>query len=157
MGNFSKFSELRFFLAGAVRAFFVCVLSFAYGQQQLIPTESVTIVQLPVISVSEFNETVKTYKVIYAYSGQQYAVELPNDPGPSIQIQVPSLPTSISMPQLNASDASQASANSTVSLVPAFSYPYVYYSGMLYKPMPVFLGAGYLRGGGYRMGRGRRH
>ncbi len=45
------------------------------------------------------NRTV-AYNVVYEYAGKQYAVQMPNDPGPSIQLQVTPMGMSNQSPDL---------------------------------------------------------
>ena len=39
------------------------------------------------------------YNVVYEYAGKQYSVQMPNDPGPMIQLQVSAVGSSAQMPQ----------------------------------------------------------
>lgn len=45
------------------------------------------------------NRTV-AYNVVYEYAGKQYAVQMPNDPGPSIQLQLTPVGMSNQTPDL---------------------------------------------------------
>ena len=109
---------------------------------------------------SSATEIVKAFKVVYELSGRQYAVELPENPGPYIQLQMTSRSSqnSSNSDGLTVADAlPTAVVDQHLATATAFAYPYVYYSGAFYRPIPIFIGARYRIGGGYRMGRGRRH
>jgi hypothetical protein len=105
-------------------------------------------------------EIVKVFKVVYELSGSQYAVELPENPGPYIQLQItatPSQNSSTSDGVTVVGEAPAAVVYQHAAIAPALAYPYVFYSGAFYRPVPIFIGARYRYGGGYRMVRGRRH
>jgi hypothetical protein len=151
----------------------ICVLFGTLAQAQMLPmpVQEISLVQVPVLTVKEFNrtlpnpelkclpsadpsapevegaisasqacaytntsESVRVFKVVYEHLGRQYAVELPENPGPYLQLQA------TAMPEQN-----------------FLTYPSVYYSGFMYRPMPVFMGFSYRGGVGHRLGRGRRH
>jgi uncharacterized protein YcfJ len=67
------------------------------------------------------------YNVVYEYAGKQYSVQLPQDPGPTIQLQV----TPIGMPQ-SAAPADTAVTTSTT--MP----PIITESRVVYVPTPVY-------------------
>lgn len=109
---------------------------------------------------SSSTEIVKVFKVVYELSGSQYAVELPENPGPYIQLQI----TAASSQNSSTSDGVTVGGEAPAAVVyqhaaiaPALAYPYVFYSGIFYRPVPIFIGARYRYGGGYRVARGRRH
>lgn len=109
---------------------------------------------------SSTTETVKVFKVVYELSGRQYAVELPENPGPHIKLQMTSRSSQNSSHSegVTVADAlPTAVVDQNLATATAFAYPHVYYSGAFYRPIPIFIGARYRIGGGYRMGRGRRH
>lgn len=113
------------------------------------------------------------YNVVYEYGGKQYAVQMPNDPGPTVQLQVSPVGAISDVPQ-----AAQAGidppmtyvqpalqqpmiTSSTTYVVPAYppAYPPYYaapvvtyprYYGGYYPPVGISLGIGYR--GGYRGG-----
>jgi hypothetical protein len=95
------------------------------------------------------------YNVVYEFGGRQYSVQMPNDPGPSIPIQVSPVGGSTSMP----APMSQAVAAPPVFVQPPMvvvtqpAYP-VYYTRPYYPPISLELGFGYW--GGYR-GHGHGH
>jgi len=109
---------------------------------------------------SSTTEIIKAFKVVYELSGRQYAVELPENPGPYIQLQMTSRPSPNS-PLSNgltvAGETPTAVVDQPVLTAPAIVLPYVYHSGAFYRPVPIFIGARIRFGGSYRMGRGRRH
>jgi hypothetical protein len=105
-------------------------------------------------------EIIKAFKVVYELSGRQYAVELPENPGPFIQLQITSRPPQNSLPSDGVSVAGAlptAVVDQPTVTASAMAYPYVYFSGAIYRPVPIFIGARYRFGGGHRLGRGRRH
>jgi len=67
------------------------------------------------------------YNVVYEYAGKQYSVQLPQDPGPTIQLQV----TPIGMPQ------SAAPADTVVTTSTAMA-PLITESRVVYVPTPVY-------------------
>jgi uncharacterized protein YcfJ len=106
-------------------------------------------------STQNFYENRATaYNVVYEYAGKQYSVQLPQDPGPTIQLQVS--PVGMQAP------ASQAPAPAPV--VTASAAATVVESGVVYQPYPAplvvspyygwygpaFSGAIVIRGGHYR-------
>jgi hypothetical protein len=174
-----------------------CFSFVAHSQTQSIPVQAVSLIQVPVLSVTELNrllpnqttsclpyvdpsapvvegaisasqsctyansttETVKAFKVVYELSGRQYAVELPENPGSHIQLQVTSstVQNSSAPEGMTVVGASTEVIAQPVVTTTAFTYPNVYYSGVIYRPMPIFIGASIRYGGGYRIGRVRRH
>lgn len=109
---------------------------------------------------SSSTEIVKIFKVVYELSGSQYAVELPENPGPYIQLQItatPSQTSSTSNGVIVAGETPAAVVYQHAVIAPALAYPYVFYSGAFYRPVPIFIGARYHYGGGYRISRGRRY
>jgi len=103
-----------------------------------------------------------SYNVVYEYGGKQYSVQLPNDPGPTLQLQV----TPVGAPPQNAAaavaqvQASPVYAPAPAAVVAAPSYPVYYpapypaaYPAPYYGPYipPVQLRFGYWGGwGGHR-------
>lgn len=109
---------------------------------------------------SSSTEIVKVFKVVYELSGSQYAVELPENPGPYIQLQItatPSQNSSTSNGVIVVGETPAAVVYQHAAIAPALAYPYVFYSGAFYRPVPIFIGARYRYGGGYRISRGRRY
>lgn len=93
-----------------------------------------------------------SYNVVYEYNGKQYTVTMPNDPGPTVQLQVtpvtappPAQPQTIApaAPMVMAPAPTVVAAAPTV-VVPA-GYPY-YYARPWYPP--VSLSIGYVHGWG---------
>jgi uncharacterized protein YcfJ len=98
-----------------------------------------------------------SYNVIYEYAGKQYSVNLPHDPGPSVQLQItPVVPSAPAAPQVNApapapmvsAPAPTVIAAAPVVVVPAV-YPTYYASPYYYRP-PVSLSLGFFHGHGHR-------
>lgn len=91
------------------------------------------------------NRTV-AYNVVYEYAGKQYAVQMPNDPGPTIQLQVTPAGMSQSAPGLGdlPPQAQYVPAVNGVVTVPA---PSVYYAQPYYPPVSIEVGPRYW---GYR-------
>lgn len=174
----------------------VCFSFIANAQTQPAEVQPVSILQVPVISISEFTKPITTqtqrclatmdpsapmvdaaisssqgcvtssttevargFKAVYEFSGRQYSVELPENPGPYIQLQITSLPpqNSLTTEVIPVIVASPMVIDQSIVTSTALAYPYVYYSGVMYRPMPIFIGGSYRMGGGYRTGRGRRH
>ncbi len=112
------------------------------------------------------------YNVVYEYGGKQYNVQMPNDPGPTLQLQVSPVGAMNNAPQTALSPSTEQPVtylqpemqqpvitNSTTYVVPAYpayqpyyAPPVVYprYYGGYYPPVGISLGFGYR--GGYRGG-----
>ena len=103
------------------------------------------------------NRTV-AYNVAYEYAGRQYNVQLPNDPGPTIPLQVT---PAQNQPQVATDFGNAAPAGTAVGVIvgqPA-AYPvyapayYAGYPGYVYPPISLSLGFGFSshhhRGGGH--------
>lgn len=92
------------------------------------------------------------YNVVYEYAGKQYSVQMANDPGPTILLNISPV----------GADASMAQANTTTYAQPMYGQPAQvivsppvypgYYARPYYPPVAVELELGY--GNGYR---GHRH
>jgi uncharacterized protein YcfJ len=100
------------------------------------------------------NRTV-AYNVVYEYAGKQYSVQMPNDPGPTVQLQV----TPVGAVSQGASDQPHATYDQTAYTQPNVvmvkpAYP-VYQQPYYYPPVRLNLGLGYW--GGYYGGYGRHH
>jgi uncharacterized protein YcfJ len=90
------------------------------------------------------------YNVVYEYAGKQYSVQLPQDPGPTIQLQV----TPLGAPRSEAPTDTVV----TTAMAPA---PVINESRVVYVPTPVYrtyppvytnVNLGWGWGGGYRHG-----
>ena len=91
------------------------------------------------------------YNVVYEFAGRQYAVQMPNDPGPTIQLQV--TPVGASNPMNDPAATYQQPAyteSTTVNMAPPV---YRSYNNRPYYP-PVGVELNFGDGDGYR---GRRH
>jgi uncharacterized protein YcfJ len=113
-------------------------------------------------TVQNTAQSLTVYQVVYEYAGKQYSVEMPNDPGPSILIQVSPAPQGVA-PLIGSAPtqyASPLSSTTTVTPVPVYvgapyPYPYPYPYAYAYPygyVAPVGISFGYYRGWG-----GRRH
>ncbi|MGE0497971.1 MAG: glycine zipper 2TM domain-containing protein [Ramlibacter sp.] len=97
------------------------------------------------------NRTV-AYNVVYEYAGKQYSVQMPNDPGPYVKLQI--TPVSSAAPQVEppavvASAAPYGVIQQGVVVAPA---PVVYarpYYQPYYPPVSLSLDLGYYRGYGH--------
>jgi uncharacterized protein YcfJ len=100
------------------------------------------------------NRTV-AYNVAYEYAGKQYNVQMPNDPGPTIPLQVT---PAESQPQALADSGNAAPAGTPIGVIvgqPA-AYPAAYpvyapayyagYPGYVYPPISLSLGFGFIGG-----------
>jgi len=132
----------------------------AQAATESTPTQKV---QVPVLSVTPApshtgNVTEITYKVIYEYGGRQYSVELPQDPGTTLSLQLPVIapapPTVLATVPVETVYAVPVPVP-----VPAIPYPYVWSVGVLYRPMPYIAGTRHLGRGAMRHNgrRGGRH
>jgi len=94
------------------------------------------------------------YNVVYEYAGRQYTVQMPQDPGPTLQLQVTpvgSMPATANVTaQVENYDVEPAQV-----IVTQPAYP-VYYPQPYYPPVSLNLGLGYW-GGYYGHGHGRGH
>lgn len=97
------------------------------------------------------------YNVVYEFAGKQYSVQMPNDPGPTLLLQITPVGATPPMadPQGSATDQPLLYVPPPVRVMPAPPvYPgsYGYYGRPYYPPVGVELEIGY--GDGHR---GRRH
>lgn len=92
------------------------------------------------------NRTV-AYNVVYDYAGKQYAVQMPNDPGPTIQLQI----TPVGAITQSATPPPTAGCPQPVTTVMTQPVYPVYEQPIYYPPVQLNLGFGYTRGyGGHR-------
>ena len=89
------------------------------------------------------------YDVVYEFAGKQYAVQMPNDPGPTISLQVSPVGAGAQMapPADNVTYLQPVYGQPVNVLVAPPAYP-GYYARPYYPPIGVQLDFGY--GGGYR-------
>lgn len=99
------------------------------------------------------------YHVVYEFAGKQYSVRMPNDPGPTVQLQISPVGSS---PQATANatyvQPVYDQANYIVMAPPVYSgyYQPGYYQPNYVVPLALGLGLGYLSSyGGHRHGRWR--
>ena len=88
------------------------------------------------------------YNVTYQYAGRQYTVQMPQDPGPTLALQVsPAASTTASAPVYQ--QAPVVYQQAPVVVQPASVVYQPYYAQPYYPPVSVNLGIGFW-GGGYR-------
>lgn len=90
------------------------------------------------------------YNVIYEFGGKQYSVQMPTDPGPTLQLQVTPIGSAQQMP-VSLGTVSNAQPSYVV-VEPPF-YP-GYYEPDYFAPFAIGLGFGYWGGYGGYGGRG---
>lgn len=103
------------------------------------------------------NRTV-AYNVVYEYAGKQYTVQMPQDPGPTLQLQVTpvgSMPATANVTaQVENYDVQPFDVQPAQVIITQPAYP-VYYSRPYYPPVSLSIGLGYW-GGNYGRGHGHR-
>lgn len=129
---------------------------------QAAPAQFVQVRVLSVtpVTVGSSGSPETTYKVIYEHDGRQYSVQLPQNPGEYLTLQMP--PASPAAASADPASGSVVPGATVVPvqplyMAPVMAYPYVVYVGGLYRPFPHFGGVRHFSGG--RMGgrRGGRH
>lgn len=108
-------------------------------------------------SMQTFYETRPlAYNVVYEFAGKQYSVQMPNDPGPTVRLQIS--PVGMSAPPAAPPVTTTYVAPEYVQTPPVIvvqgDYPRYYYQP-LYPAIAIGLGLGYW--GGYWRGHGGRH
>lgn len=98
------------------------------------------------------NRTV-AYNVVYDYAGKQYTVQMPQNPGPTLQLQVTPVGASVAPNPTTQLQYEQVQPTTVIVTQPA--YP-VYAPQPYYPPVSLNLGLGYW-GGYYGHGYGRGH
>jgi len=83
--------------------------------------------QTTCITQTAYENRLSGYNVVYEYASKQYSVQLPQDPGPTIQLQV----TPVGMPQ-------SAAPADTVVTTTAMLPPVIAESRVVYVPAPVY-------------------
>lgn len=110
-----------------------------------------------------FENRAVSYNVVYEFNGKQYTVNLPNDPGPTVQLQVtpvsamPPPPPQTAVPpapMVMAPAPTIVAAAPTVLAAPPtvvvpVGYPY-YYARPWYPPVSLSIGFVHHSGGGHR-------
>jgi uncharacterized protein YcfJ len=99
-----------------------------------------------------------SYNVVYEYAGKQYQVNLPNDPGPTVQLQVTPVnaaPPAASVPPPAITQPAPlvmapAPVQTVVTVPPTVVYPAAYYAPRPYYYPPVSLSFGYVHHHGRR-------
>ena len=131
----------------------VCASDQVAGQQQ---ASGVGTGMQQCTTQSVFENRTVAYSVIYEYAGKQFSVQLPNDPGPTLQLQIS--PVAQMAPSVGTVTYVQpAYAQTGYVAVPPTYYPGYYPSGY-YQPdylLPFALGLGFgIFGGGHGFGHG---
>jgi len=94
------------------------------------------------------NRTV-AYNVVYEYAGKQYSVQMPNDPGPTVQLQISPVGTTTQGVSPTAATTYQQPVYAEPTNVVIAQEPYpVYQPRPYYPPISLNFGYGYW-GGGY--------
>ena len=95
------------------------------------------------------------YNVVYEFAGKQYNVQMPNDPGPTVQLQV--TPVAMSGPAMAPQSGSYTQPMGAtyiepqpvyVAVAPTVVYP-AYYGRPYFAPIGLNLHLGYYGGGGH--------
>jgi hypothetical protein len=92
------------------------------------------------------NRTV-AYNVVYEYAGKQYSVQMPQDPGPTLQLQVTPVGALSDAPSPSAQVSSYDAQPAQV-IVTQPAYP-LYYPQPYYPPVSLNLGFGFGYWGGH--------
>ena len=96
-----------------------------------------------------YENRVAGYKVIYEYAGKQYAVQLPQDPGPTLQLRVSVDPANAipvagapahTSEHMTASDPSLYADSNAVMMVQSTVAPAPYPTYVYYGPQPGYVG-----------------
>jgi hypothetical protein len=82
------------------------------------------------------------YNVVYEYAGKQYSVQMPNDPGPFVKLQI--TPVGATPPQAPVAESVTYTQPVYVAVQPA-PYP-AYYARPYYAPIGVNLNLGWSNG-----------
>jgi len=102
---------------------------------------------------TSFENRAVGYNVVYELAGRQYAVQMPQDPGPTIQLQVSAVGASTQMaPPANTVIQTQpvyVQPSSVIVTQPAYPVYPAYYTRPYYPPISIEIGRGYW-GGSYR-------
>ena len=106
-----------------------------------------------------------SYNVVYEFAGKQYQVNLPHDPGPTVQLQITpvtttpppatSAPTITTPAPLVVAPAPTVIAAAPQVIYPAYQYPYRPYYRPYYPPVSLHLG--FVHHSGHRHGHRHRH
>jgi hypothetical protein len=135
-------------------------LHSAPNQHVVVSTQPPAVQQVQVrvlsttpVQVSTAQGVELSYKTVYELSGQQYVVQLPQDPGDYLTLQLP-MPA---VPMAASASGSLVQVQ-TVVAVPYAVYPSVFFVGSLYRPLPYIGSIHHHPAGGGRFGRrGGRH
>lgn len=161
-------SACRFMAVGNMASFVLSHCSPAMAQlappviQQMQPAApapgTIQLVQAPVVAVSQVqipgpSAVGIAYNVIYEYGGHQYSVQLPQDPGAYLTLQIPAPSPTLIAPAVVTGIAVQSVY---VNPVPSYIYrPYSYIrpARVIYRPAVYFPGGHQHRHSGH----GHRH
>lgn len=125
-------------------------------QRQVCPVDAAGIAGTA-CTLQTFSENrAVAYDVVYEYGGKQFSVQMPQDPGPVVQLQISAVPPVAAQPVGVAPPTTvMVGAPAPVYVSPAptvvYTTPYPYYwgPGYAYPPVGVSLRFGYW-GGGHR-------
>jgi uncharacterized protein YcfJ len=95
-----------------------------------------------------YENRVVAYNVVYDYAGKQYSVQMPRDPGATVQLQISPIGASAPQAQPTAAWTDQAPVYSQPTVVLTQPVYPVYEQRSYYPPISLNLGYGYW-GGGY--------
>jgi hypothetical protein len=115
----------------------------------------------PIVNSAQSGNTAEqvVYNVVYELGGKQYTVQMPNDPGPSVQLQVSPVGAVAQTVQPSSVQPVYSQPSYVVVAPPAY---YGYYTPNYVVPFALGLGFGYLGGygghghGGWGYGHGYR-
>ena len=151
----------------------VCVVQWAAGwaygsvrRSRLSPTAAPAIAPTPVAAAhcttqTTYENRTVAYNVQYEYGGKTFNVQMPYDPGPTVQLQIQ--PVTSQAPQALAPHDGVQAAHATQPIIvqqtpsvvyPAYAHPApvypVYYARPYWAAPPVSFSFGYIHHGGHR-------
>ena len=145
-----------------------CVLfSAAWGQEMARVVSTTPVIQTVTVTepsctsvgnapalcgqVTQLQNRITHYNVVYEYGGKSYSVALAQDPGPWLPIQVtPVVEMAPPMPPPMAPTSVWVSAPAPPPPPPVVMFPYPYGHAPVYRPFPFSVHFGFYGGRGYR-------
>ena len=145
-----------------------CVLSSsAWGQEMARVVSTTPVIQTVTVTepsctsvgnapalcgqVTQLQNRITHYNVVYEYGGKSYSVALAQDPGPWLPIQVtPVVEMAPPMPSPMASTTVWVSAPAPPPPPPVVMFPHPYGHAPVYRPFPFSVHFGFYGGRGYR-------
>jgi uncharacterized protein YcfJ len=100
------------------------------------------------VNQSYFENRTIGYNVVYEFGGKQYSVQMPQDPGPTVQLQVTPVGMQSPPPSPNSAATAQVYQQQPVIESRTVYYTQPYYSQPYYPPVSLNLGFGYWGGRG---------